>query len=159
MTPAEKLRAFIRATLETKLDTSRPPWHLELMFRELARPTDACREIVEDYIRPMANTLGGILQELMPGSTWDQLSWLIGFSIIAQVLFYYENQPVIRLLMGPEGFESLTVDALADHITRFCLAAIGHGPPVTGEVSRTLGVDSESATRARASGTLEGAPS
>jgi AcrR family transcriptional regulator len=129
--PVDKLRTFIRAMLESKLESSRPRWHLELMLREMVRPTDACREIVEEYIRPMAETLAGILQELLPGSTWNQQSWLIGFSVVSQVLFYYIHQPVVRLLMGPEAFESLTLDALTDHITRYCLAAIGQGPPVT----------------------------
>jgi AcrR family transcriptional regulator len=134
--PPDKLRAFIHAMLESKLASARPGWHLELMLREMARPTDACREIVEDYIRPMAETLAGILQELRPGSTWDRQSWLIGFSIVSQVLFYYVHQPVVRILMGPEAFESLNVEVLTDHITRYCLAAIGQGPPVdhgTGE--------------------------
>jgi TetR/AcrR family transcriptional regulator, regulator of cefoperazone and chloramphenicol sensitivity len=131
---ADKLRVFIHGMLESKLASTRPRWHLELMLREMARPTDACREIVEDYIRPMAKSLAEILQELMPGSGWKQKSWLIGFSVIAQVLFYYVNQPVVRILMGPEGFESLSVDVLTDHITRFCLAAIGQGPAVSANV-------------------------
>lgn len=140
-TPADKLRAFIQGMLESKLATARPQWHLELMLREMARPTDACREIVEDYIRPMAETLAGILQELMPGATWNERSWLIGFSVVSQVLFYYIHQPIIRILMGPEGFESLSVDLLTDHITRFCLAAIGQGPPVVADKASTTSVE------------------
>jgi AcrR family transcriptional regulator len=128
--PADKLREFVRGMLESKLAPDRPRWHLELMLREMARPTDACREIVEEYIRPMADTLGGILQEILPGSSWNQQSWLIGFSIVSQVMFYYVNQPVVRLLMGSEAFELLTLDQLTDHITRFSLAALGHGPAV-----------------------------
>ncbi len=128
--PADKLRAFIRGMLESKLDSSRPPWHLEMMLREMGRPTDACREIVEDYIRPMAEALAEILRELLPGADWNRQTWMIGFSIIGQVLFYHINQPVIRLLMGPGGFDALTLDDLTDHITRFSLAAIGQGAPV-----------------------------
>jgi AcrR family transcriptional regulator len=130
-TPQEKLRAFIRATLESKLAPERPQWHLELMLREVTRPTDACREIVEDYIRPMARTLFSIVQEMLPGATLNQQTWMIGFSVVAQVMFYQLNQSIVRLLMGEEGFESLSLDVLTDHITRFCLAAIGQGPAVT----------------------------
>ena len=129
--PQDKLRAFIRAMLESKLAPERPQWHLELMLREVTRPTDACREIVEDYIRPMARTLFSIVQEMLPGVTLNQQTWMIGFSVVAQVLFYQLNQSIVRLLMGQEGFESLTLDVLTDHITRYCLAAIGQGPPVT----------------------------
>lgn len=130
MPAPEKLRQFIRGMLESKLDPSRPQWHLELMLREMARPTEACREIVEDYIRPMAKSLAGIMQELLPGEEWTRQSWMIGFSIIGQVLFYHVNQPVVRLLMGDEAFDSLSLDVLTDHITRFTLAAIGRGEPV-----------------------------
>src|SRR5258706_6919165 len=72
LSPAEKLRAFVRTMLEPKLTSSRPRWHLELMLREMARPPDASREIVEDYIRPMADMLAGILQDLVPGWSKNQ---------------------------------------------------------------------------------------
>jgi AcrR family transcriptional regulator len=135
LSAAEKLRSFVRGVLESKLDPTRPPWHLEMMLREMSRPTDACGEIVEDFIRPMAESLGAILSELMPGVQWDQRTWMIGFSIISQILFYHINQPVIRLLMGEQEFQSLTLDDLTDHITRFSLAALGHAPPCQGDLA------------------------
>ena len=46
---------------------TRPRWHQDLMLREMTRPSEACREIVEDFIRPMAQTLGGILQTYARG--------------------------------------------------------------------------------------------
>jgi AcrR family transcriptional regulator len=134
----EKLRAFIRGVLESKLDPSRPSWHLEMMLREMSRPTDACREIVEDYIRPMAESLGAVLQELMPEMVWDRRAWMIGFSIISQILFYHINQPVIRLLMGEQEFQSLTLDELTDHITQFSLAALGHAPPCRADLAESV---------------------
>lgn len=132
-TAADKLRAFIRRMLEEKLNPNRPAWHQELMLRELSRPSESCREYVESYIRPMAHTLSDVIQELYPQQEWTQQKWMIGFSVVGQVLFYQLQQPVIRILMGDEGFESLTVEGLTDHITRFCLAALGHGEPITGD--------------------------
>jgi AcrR family transcriptional regulator len=131
MPPEEKLRAFIHASLKAKLDPSRPQWHTDLMLRELTRPSDTCREIVEDYIRPMANALGEILQELQPGAQWDRHMWLVGFSVVSQMLFHQVHQPVVRLLMGDEAYQALSLDVLTDHITRFSLAAMGRGPAVT----------------------------
>lgn len=125
----DKLRAYVGGMLEVKLDASRPQWHLELMLREMSRPTDACREIVEDYIRPMAESLAAILRELAPGSAWNAQTWMVGFSVIGQILFYQVHQPAIRLLMGDGAFESLTLEALTEHITHFSLAAIGQAPP------------------------------
>ena len=40
--PAERLRSFIGVMFERMLSANRPQWHLELMLRELARPTEAC---------------------------------------------------------------------------------------------------------------------
>ncbi|WP_428303587.1 CerR family C-terminal domain-containing protein [Lacipirellula sp.] len=135
-TATDKLRAFIRRMLEEKLNSQRPEWHQELMLRELSRPSESCREFVEAYIRPSAKTLGVIMAELFPGREWDQQTWMIGFSIVGQVLFYQLQQPVIRVLMGEEGFQSLNVDVLTDHITRFCLAALGYGEPLLADAPR-----------------------
>jgi hypothetical protein len=42
------------------------------------------------------------------------------------------HRPVIRLLIGNEAYQSLTLERLADHIADFSLAALGYGPAVTG---------------------------
>jgi AcrR family transcriptional regulator len=125
MTPAERLREFIRTMLERKLDSSRPVWHLGIMLREMAHPTEACAAVVEDYIRPMANGLRAILLDLLGHDFPEEQGNLIGFSIVGQVLFYYVHQPIIRLLIGDADFDKLTVSKLADHITDFSLAAMG----------------------------------
>ena len=134
-TAGDKLRAFIRRLLEEKLNSERPEWHQDLILSELSRPTESCREFVEAYIRPMARTLSEILQELYPHREWDHQTWMIGFSIVGQVLYYQLQQPVMRILMGDDGYESLTVDEITDHIARFCLAALGHGEPLTSQTS------------------------
>jgi TetR/AcrR family transcriptional regulator, regulator of cefoperazone and chloramphenicol sensitivity len=128
--PVERLRRYIHVMFKTMLASDRPKWHLELMLRELARPTEACEAVVEDYIRPMADQLRVIIRDLTPHLTDDQ-RWPIGFSIVGQVLFYYVHQPIIRLLIGPIAFEALSVDELAEHVTRFSLAALGFDRPVT----------------------------
>ena len=123
--PAQaRLRAFIGTMFERMLDQQRPPWHLQLMLRELAHPTEACEAIVEDYIRPMASTLRSILRDLLPEDLDEQSRWRMGFSVVGQILFYYVHRPIVRLLLGVDADEQLTVDALADHVTRFSLAAM-----------------------------------
>jgi AcrR family transcriptional regulator len=142
----ERLRQFIRTMFERMLDAERPRWHLELMLRELAHPTEACEAVVEDYIRPMAENLRSILRDLLPSDLSEPERWRIGFSIVGQVLFYYFNQPIIRLLIGPETFASLTVDDLAAHVARFSLAALGYAAPVVapGSVVRSVRAAEES---------------
>lgn len=120
----DRLRTFIHGMLVSKLASNRPRWHMELMLREMIRPTEACSEIVDRYIRPMAGVLWNIIEELRPSQAQDRLFWLTGFSVVSQVIFYYIHQPIISRLMGAEEFARLTVDELADHITGFCLAAL-----------------------------------
>ncbi len=127
---ADRLRAFIGMMFERMLSAHRPRWHLEIMLRELARPTEACEAVVEDYIRPMAEALRTILNDLLPADLPEDERWRIGFSTVAQVLFYYVHQPIIRLLTRNPADNVFPLDELADHVTRFTLAAIGAGPPV-----------------------------
>lgn len=128
--PAERLREFIRHLLQRMLYEERPAWHLELAMRELARPTDACVEVVNDYIRPMAETLEAILRELLPAEMSRGEVYLVGNSIVAQCLFYHQNRPIISLLMGQETFDGLSIDQLAAHVARFTLAALGYEQPL-----------------------------
>lgn len=121
--PEDRLREFIRIMLLRTLG-DRAEWHLELMLRELARPTAACRALVEDYIRPMAEELERILGDLLPPGTSRDEAWLIGFSIVGQCLFYYVQRPIVEQLVGPERHRELTVDLLAEHIAGFTLAAL-----------------------------------
>jgi hypothetical protein len=83
---------------------------------------------VEDYVRPMANGMRAILLDLLGHDFPEEEGNMIGFSIVGQVLFYYVHQPMIRLLIGSDAHDALTVQKLADHITNFSLAAIGLGP-------------------------------
>lgn len=128
MPPIQRLRQFIRTMVERKLVTDKPIWHLEIMLREMAHPTEACGAVVEDYVRPMANGLRAILLSLLGDDFPEEKGRMIGFSIVGQVLFYYVHQPMIRLLVGDEAYSKLTVQAVADHITDFSLAAMGLGP-------------------------------
>lgn len=134
-TPAtERLRMFIRNLLERMVFEDRPAWHLELAMRELARPTDACVEVVNDFIRPMAESLEAILRDLLPAQMARPEIYLVGNSVVAQCLFYHQNRPIISLLMGPETYEALSIDLLAAHITRFTLAALGFEQPLTAPI-------------------------
>jgi TetR/AcrR family transcriptional regulator, regulator of cefoperazone and chloramphenicol sensitivity len=122
--PAEqKLREFIRVMVMRMLRPPRPTSQ-QLMMRELADPSAACVEWVQEYIRPMAETLRSILGELLPDADHERV-YLTGFSIVAQWLFYKQNRPIVGLLMGEEAFARVDVDRLADHITAFVLGGLG----------------------------------
>lgn len=125
-----RLRIFIRKLLEHFLDDTQPSWKTRLMLRELADPTEACAKLVENYIRPMAEVLHAIGNDLVTAEVSEEQRWLIGFSIVGQCLFYKVHRPVANLLLGPDRQGVLNIDVLAEHISQFSLAALGKDLPV-----------------------------
>jgi TetR/AcrR family transcriptional regulator, regulator of cefoperazone and chloramphenicol sensitivity len=128
-TPAEqKLYDFVHNMLRHLLDPTRPAWNAKLMIRELSEPTQACKAITEQYIRPMATVLMGVLLELLPeGASLDRIQ-MTAFSVVGQCLFYRIQEPVAKELVGAAQYSTFTVDRLADHIATFSLAALGRTP-------------------------------
>ena len=110
------------------MNRDKPEWHTQLMMRELARPTSACAEWVRDYVRPHAEVLTGVLQELLPPGTPAFERYLTGFSIIGQCIYYMQCKPVVQLLMGDE-YTRITPEAVARHVTEFSFAALGLKSP------------------------------
>ncbi|MDB5335725.1 MAG: Transcriptional regulator TetR [Planctomycetaceae bacterium] len=134
-TPQQKLSVFVRQWLEQQLAENLPSWHMRLMLREMSDPTDACVKLVEAYIRPMAETLRGVIRELTREDLAERQGRMIGFSIVSQCLFYKVHRPIAELLVGREEYTHFNLPAIAEHITRFSLAALGQGPPVTATTS------------------------
>ena len=126
-TPEQKLKEFIRTLLSNMLDPNRPKWHWQLFMRELSAPTEACREVVEAFIRPTAHYLREIIGELLPQEMEEIDRIMMCFSIVGQCLYYSAYRPIAESLIGADLYETLTIDRLTDHITRFSLAAIKNG--------------------------------
>lgn len=120
-----QLRDFIRHMVAEMIDPDRPGWQIELMMRELARPTEATTEMVESYIRPMFEGLLGIVKRFLPPETTPQQLHLQAFSIVAQCLLYRYHRPIGRVLVGEEEYQRLfDVDLLTDQIVRFSLQGL-----------------------------------
>jgi hypothetical protein len=62
---------------------------------------------------------------------------LLGFSVVGQVLHYHQARHVIPLLLGPKEAARLDIDALADHIAEFSLAAVKRLYPAKAHGART----------------------
>jgi AcrR family transcriptional regulator len=121
--PERRLYDFIHAELRRVVEDRPPEWHKLLIMREVAQPTEACREFVREFVRPTADVLFGILDDLLPAEVPQRKRELIVGSIIGQCLHYHHCRHVIGLLLGEE-YRQLDLDQLAEHITEFSLAAI-----------------------------------
>ena len=130
---ADRLDDFVANMLDRMLGFGQPPWQVRLMMREVLHPTAACRELVEDYIRPHFAVLVGILDELAAGSLGEPELRRIGLSIIGQCFLYRAAGDVVGMLVPADELASLhTPEQLAAHVTRFALAALGRVPPLVG---------------------------
>ena len=128
--PAEvRLRDFIRTFANRMLGNNRPRWHTQLILKEMAEPTAACSEWVQEQIRPLCQVLSGILKELFPNVPERRLH-LLGFSIIAQCVYHRVFKPIVTLLVGQEESSSYDAELLTEHITQFSMAALGLEKPL-----------------------------
>jgi hypothetical protein len=100
-----------------------PAWHAQLIMRELTQPTPACAAFVNDFVRPSAEALAQVLDEIVPGLPRPKLL-LCAFSVVGQCLHYRFARPVVRMLLGEDEFRSLDVELLTEHIHEFSLAAL-----------------------------------
>jgi len=138
--PARKLHDFVGNMLERMLGFGQPPWQVRLMLREVLQPTEACRELVEDYFRPHFELLVAILDELAGGRLAPPQLRQVALSVIGQCFLYRAAGDVVGMLVPPAELEARhTPRPLADHVTRLTLAAIGAGPPLVADTSRREG--------------------
>ncbi len=123
--PEEKLYDFISTLLRRIVPMQSAPWQVRLLTREIINPTEACRDLVQDYFKPIFESLLGIIDELATYPLEPDQRTKIGFSIIGQCLHYRYSDRVISMMV-PEDQRTthFSVEQLADHITRFCLRGI-----------------------------------
>ena len=124
--PGQKLRDFIVIFLRRLVVDHEPAWHAQLLMREMTYPTPACAVFVRESVLPCFEALSAVLAELLPGMP-EEKRRMCGFSIVGQCLHYRVARPVMVELaqqVGPGGFPTGDVEALADHITEFSLAAL-----------------------------------
>jgi len=127
--PEEKLRAFVHSFLLRIFDKGPTAWHGKLMSREMIEPTAALDSLVEERMRPMALQLWQIVAEILDCPLNDERVRLCGMSVVSQCVFYHHCRPVVsRLFPKHPPQDAAGIERLAEHITRFSLAAMKHLP-------------------------------
>ncbi len=135
---SQRLHGFVLTLLSRVMAADEASWNTRLMLREVLEPTGICARVVREYIRPLFETLAGILDEFLPESAPAHQRRKIAFSIIGQCLYYRVADEVIGALVPEEERrEHFQIEQLADHITHLCLSALGILPPL-GQISDDL---------------------
>jgi len=128
LAPAEQLRCFIHHFLSRVLAINHPDdWRHRLMLREMLQPTSASDVLIREAIRPKFERLEQIMHQFCPQADDRKLNAL-AFSVIGQCLHYKMARTITQRLIGQEASNALDLNYLTDHITSFCLAALGCVP-------------------------------
>ena len=132
-TPEKKLRAFVHSFLLRIFSKGPTAWHGKLMLREMIEPTAALDSLVEERMRPMAGQLWQIVADILDCPPNHERVQKCAFSIVSQCVFYHHCRPVVsRLFPKQEPLDAAGIERLADHITKFSLAAMKHLPATKG---------------------------
>ena len=123
--PEQSLEDYIRLLLNRLVPVKDAPWQVVLLMREFMNPTDACGELIEEFMRPVFQILLRIVDRIVDGSLEQHQLHKVGFSIIGQCLHYRCAAETISMVVEPEEFEQFfDIEQLTQHITLFSLGAI-----------------------------------
>jgi AcrR family transcriptional regulator len=131
-TPVEtKLRSWILRLAERTVEPKGDTWQERLLTREIQSPSPECEAFLRRRIRNELDPLFAILGEILPADAPEHDRWHVAFSITGQLLHYDSHRGLIRLLLGGvAGNPHYGTEQIAEHITRFCLAAFGMAPSI-----------------------------
>jgi AcrR family transcriptional regulator len=122
--PQKRLASHIRTFISRMLDTGRPAWEGKLMAREMVEPTGALDRLVQESMKPTYKVLTDIVRQLLGKAADDNIVRDVVFSVVGQCVFYRHGKAIIERLAPPMPAGPRDVERIADHITRFSLAAI-----------------------------------
>ena len=124
--PAEqRLHGRIRSIISRFSDPQ--SYEFEIMHKELANPTGLLAEVMRTTIEPLRQGLGKVIRELLGEKATERQIMLCQMSIRAQCFDmmirgrFHKTFPEAGMKAFPED---LSIDVIADHVTRFSLAGI-----------------------------------
>ncbi len=123
-TPELRLRMFIQSFLRRVFDGGQPALHEKLMSREMIEPTGALDELVREEIKPRYRQLAETIRAIMGFETDDAVVFHCAQSVVSQCVFYHHARPVLQRLNPALVFDRATVEARAEFIFKFSLAAM-----------------------------------
>ena len=120
--PEEALRLFISGLFLRMQAEDRPAWNFRIMAHEMAQPTPALSEVINEVMRPRYLSLRRIIGEILHLSPDHATTRLCAHSVIGQVLHYVHGRPVIGILWPDLDLSrSKDLQLVSDHITDFTL--------------------------------------
>ena len=124
-TAEQRLEDFISLLLNRIVALKTAPWQVRLVMREVLQPTDACRQMVDDYFRPFLEALMTIIDEIVGRRLSEHRRLQIAFSVVGQCMYYrFAGDVATMMIDGADLEPEFEIDELARHITEFSMAAL-----------------------------------
>jgi AcrR family transcriptional regulator len=123
--PEMRLYAYVRALLLRLDDKGRHAWLMRLMAREMAEPSANLTTVVTRCLAPANAVLRGIVAELLGPAASPLTVARYAQSVVGQCRHFSLDRPVLTRLYPDCDPGEGGIDALALHVTRFSLAAMG----------------------------------
>jgi AcrR family transcriptional regulator len=117
-----KLRAYIRVFLH-RIDQGRDSWIHQMMTHEMAEPTDALDQVVEQVIQPRIAYIRELIAEMLGLPSDDARVMRCVLSVQSQFHAAMANPVSRRLVPGFTG-DPAAMDTLAQHIADFSVGGI-----------------------------------
>jgi AcrR family transcriptional regulator len=124
LSPEERLTRYIESFMRSILAVGRPSWCGRLMIREIAQPTPALPQIVEDIIRPNFFLMRQLVADVAGAPLEHETLRLLTYSVIAQCCYWKTAQPILPHLWPELKFDDETVRRIAGQIAAFSTAGI-----------------------------------
>jgi AcrR family transcriptional regulator len=122
--PDERIRAYVSVFLQRVAGKGAGTWIHQIMMREIADPTPALEMVAEQVLKPRMAYLCGAIAELVGCAPDDPRVVRCAVSVQAQFHALLWSEAMARVAPGiitsPES-----LDAIAEHITRFSLGGVG----------------------------------
>jgi len=122
--PEAALAAFVKRTVLHILQEDSASWKPALMLKVMHEDTALFQEAMHTMIQHEFQDLRGIISRIVPAQVTLEKLRLVCFSILGQCLFYHHNQTLIGVIDPNLLSSQAAIEAIAEHITAFSLAAI-----------------------------------
>ncbi len=124
-TPEQRLYAYVRSFFLRAFSGSGCGTHLgRIILREMVEPTPELNRRINDTMRPMANYLRSIVQQIVDRPMSEEEYFYCCTSVVSQIVFHKHCREVISRMFPGRKYERSDLEDLARHVTKFSIAGL-----------------------------------
>ncbi len=127
--PEAAFRELIQAMLLRVCRADRPGWHFRLMMHEIAQPTPAMANVIDETMRPVYDRFRELISVMIDLPPDHDTVRLATHSVIGQVVHYAHARKIISSVWPELELNPERIAQIATHIADFSLAGLGRLAP------------------------------